>query len=241
MQNFQSFFRFNQKSRVSYHFTIAQGGKVLQADINPDLFGRIMTDFWDINFTGKDDKPLPNIVPLDSHSLDFSFWNSMKDNRNVSNFGDFEMPFGKKLEPTLGISYTENPALETGKSFFFAGLVLDTPKEILKRLMTSIGNILQDLAMQFRKLTFKDITIIKLIKRNLAKVVSIFGNRKKLIICSFASVKMIIKNLLLLPAWINPIPEHSQFHSSQRMEDEFINVVPIHPTDKSMGIRPTTL
>src|SRR3990167_4433661 len=155
LQEFQSMFRLNEISRVSYDFTIAQSSKVFQTNINTNHFNGWMfnNNIW--HFTTEDSKTLPCFVLLDCENLDFTFGNTMQDDRNVSYFAEFNPLVRKKFESRLGECYAVHSALETRESFLFAGLIFDSAKEVSKSFVNSIGNILLRLRMNFRIFTSK--------------------------------------------------------------------------------------
>src|SRR3990167_2013547 len=220
IQEFQSFFSSDQVSRISYTFAIAQSSKVLQANINTNLSFRWMDDFGSINLATENSKPLTSMINFDGESFNLAFWNTVQDNRNITHLGSKKSFVGEKFISIM-IQFISNfnfrlwksdaiySALKSWKTFLFIRLIFNTPKKVLKCFMNPIRYILDNLAINIRRISFSNRTIIKFIKRNLSIFPRIYAQSKKFIIDSFTRLERINQSYLLLSRRIYPIPIHS--------------------------------
>jgi hypothetical protein len=146
LQKFESFFGFDQVSRIFDNLSVAECGKILNTEINANFLNGNVFDGRNIYFAGEDCVPLTCLVLLDSQRLDFSFWNTMQDNGNVTDFRGIDSFIRKKFESTmrsiLGVCYAFDFAFESGKTFLLVGLVFDSAKEMTERFVESITYIL---------------------------------------------------------------------------------------------------
>ena len=240
LQEFQSFFSFDDVFRIIYKFSIGQDSIAFKPNIQSNFFRRRMLNGWNFNFTSEYGKPLSSFVLLDGECLDFAFWDSMQNNRHTSNLAKPDSLITQQLEPALRESDAINPALESRKTFFLTGFVFNPAKEIGEGFMYSVRNILFNLGMNFRIFASKIGVIIKFVEGNFAKLISVYRPGKKLIVDCFANLERIKYSDLLLPRRINPEFIHSQFHFICKEVDEifkfFVFLKPIHPPAKASGI-----
>src|SRR3990167_1408081 len=182
MQNLQFSFTFEQMSGIGYKLTIGESSKVLQADINSNFGFRSMNNFSFRHFTAENSKPLPSFVLLDSECFNLSFRDSVQDDWQIANLADLDVLAIQKLKSALRISYAINSTFVSGKSLFFAGFIFNYAKKISKGFMHPVGDILLGLGMDVIKFARKVFVKIKLVKRHISKLVSIFVERKNLVI-----------------------------------------------------------
>ena len=145
----------------------------------------------------------------------------------------------EQFESTLRKRDALDSALEAGKSFFLAGLVLDSAKEISKRLMHSVRDILLDLRMHIRRISLDYGVIIKLCQRNTTKFVGILRNGKKIVISRFANLQLINNSNFLFRSRIDSVFEHLLndhiVWMYQPIYKPFGGNEAIHPTAKAVG------
>ena len=211
VQEFEFLFGFDKEVRICNLLSVGKCSKAFQSDINADLFSRRMNDFSVGQFAGEDSKPLSSFVLFDCQSLNFSFGDSVKNDWKISNLAQLQPFVGENFESGLWKSYAIDSALETRKSFFFAGLVLDSAKEVLKSFVNPVRNILCDLRMNLKS-SFYDVVVVKFVERNIAKLVGIDGKSKKLIIDCLASLERINQSNFLLARRIQTIFIHLNDH-----------------------------
>ena len=249
MQEFQSIFVLDKIVRISNKLSVGECGKILQADINADFgVGTSMDDFSFRHLTAKSGKPFSAFGLLDGKSFNIAFWNSVEYDWQIANLADFNVFAADKLKSALRISYAINSAFVSGKTFFFAGFIFNSAKKISKGFMHPVRNILLGLRMNLLKLTSKILIEIKFIKGYIAKLVSIFVERKNLVINLLASDKRTEQSDFLFPARINPEFIRQQAHVNW-LDDILYKayagmssgIVPIHPTAKAVGILGTEL
>ena len=212
MQNLQFAFTLDKMVGISYKLSIGESGKALQSNINANLLTGRMLHGNIRQFTSEGSKPFISLGLLDGHSLDFAFRNTMQDDWKIANLTNLDVFTADKLEPRLRISDAHNPALESGKSFLFAGFVFHSAKEVLKGFVNSIRNILLGLRINFFVFSSKIFAKVKLVKSYIAKFIGIFVKRKKLVVDYLASFKRINDSNLLLTRRVNTIPIHQQGH-----------------------------
>ena len=248
LQFFEPMLCFNQEVGIFYDFAIGQSGKAFQPNINTYFAFRGMLHSNIRQFTAESGKPLPSFVLFDSESFNLSFRNSVEDDWQIANLRYLNVLVADELEAELRVSDAINPALVARKTFFFR-MFFYPAKEVSKSFVNSVRNILLGLRMNIRIFTRKIFVKVKLIKINIAKLVSIFIQRKKLIVDLLASDERINQSDFLFPARINPKFIRQQAHVNW-LEDGILykayarmssGIVPIHPTAKAMGILGTEL
>jgi hypothetical protein len=138
LQELEFLFRIDEEARIGDELSVGKGGEALDADIYSDLLLGRMDDLAVRQFAAEAGEPLVSFVPLNSQSLDLSFGNTMKDDWDVAYLAQSKSFVGKQFETRLRISDAFHPALESGKTFLFAGFNLNSSKEVRKCLMHSI-------------------------------------------------------------------------------------------------------
>lgn len=239
LQSFKFVLRFNKEARISYGLSVGEGSKVLQANINSNFAFRIWMNSTVVRqFTRENSKPLASFVLLDGESFDFSFGYSVEYDWQVANFADLNMLIVDKLKAGLGVSDAHNSGLVARKAFFF-GVFFDTPEEVLESLVNTVRNVLQNLAMNFRRIPFGYGVIIKFCQRNFPKLVGILRNGKKIVISRFANLKVVDNTHFLLGRRIDSVFEHLLNDHSvwvyQPIYKLFGGNKAIHPTAKAVS------
>jgi len=198
------------ESGVGNALPFVVGQEILQTNINPNFGSGWMFDFWNVNFTGKDCKPLPGMILLDSQGLDFSLRDAMQDDWQVANLGNLQSSIIEEFESALGVCDASYFAFETRKTLLPTKGVFDPMKEVVQRLMNSVRNVLQDLRVNpcklFRNSEFyvrnKGIEVISACE----KMLSVLS--KKNVIDFLANLELVEKSDLLFPRGIQPVLIH---------------------------------
>ena len=256
----ESFLALDKEFRVVNTFTIAEEAEVIPAvDINANLFNRWMLNNDIRQFTAKEGKPLSSLVLLDSQGLDFASWGSMQNNRNTTNLAEFKPSLIQKLKSRLRIGYATNFALKSGITCFnldsfFAKL--NPVKEVVKSLMQSVRDILQNLRMCLiiirRAGSFN--VLHERIKIKLLGCHKLFVLAKKSVVYVFAYLKLVKKSYFLLVRRIYSIfvGSHIIYYKDKviykpyghlssvqwkknKMEVSDL-IIQIHPTAKACGL-----
>lgn len=213
LQELESLFRFDKEFGVVKSLSIAEETEIIPAvNINTYLFSRSMLDNNVWKFTAKYSKPLSSHIMLDSQCLDFAFRDSVQDYRNTSYLAEFKPFVRKNLESRLGISDTIDSALETRKSFFLAGFVFDSAKEVSKSFVDSIRDILGNLRMN-RIFTFNQLVVVKLPKSLARLFISIDRSFKEKVVYFLTSFQRINDSYFLFIRRVYAIFIHQQAHS----------------------------
>lgn len=195
MQEFQSLFRLDEELWVVNDFSSGKYCKVFNSDINADGLSVSVFGFSNIDFTGKDGKPLPCSVPFYGECLDFAFRHSMEDDWHRANLGHTQPPLIEEFISSfwggLWVGNTIDRRLEARETFFpFRSLRVFYPsEEVSKCLMHPVRDILCNLRMYFSIFTAKMFIVVKLSQRLTRFFVSLFGNVKKFIIDYFTGIK----------------------------------------------------
>jgi len=218
LQEFQSFFRFDQIFRIINNYSICSIAEIaeviLAVDINPHrILRERMNTFAVWQFTSKDSEPLPRFILFDSQSLDFAFWNTMQDHRNITNLAQLQHFVRDQFKTALGECDAIDSGLKARKSFIFAGRIFDSAKEISKCLMYPVRNILLGLGMNFRIFASKIFIKVKPADRYFTKFISIYAQSKKLIVDYLADFKRINYSFFLLARRIESVFIHPELHS----------------------------
>jgi len=217
VHQFQPAFRFSKDSWVFDDLTIRYDSKALDTDINADNIFIRMLDNRNINLTTEYSKPLTCSVLFDGQGLDFAFWNSMQDNWHITNPVEFQSFIRQQLESSLRKSYAVHSAFESRKAFLFTGRVFHSAKEVVKRFMNPVRNILFDLRMNLRIFACQMFVIVKLPHSLVSIFISLFGHVKKFVIDSFASLERIDYPTLLLMRGVYPEFIHPELHSKKEL------------------------
>jgi len=216
LQDFQTPFRCNEIARIFYLCSIRESSKVFKPDIDTNfIVGKFVFLRFNKNFTTENSKPFSCWRSLDSKRLDFALNGSMQNNLNIANLGNMEFTIYESVS-VLRISYTlVTPegfeAGESGPAFsrFYSS------KKVLKCFVNSVGNILENLAMntfEFRIFSFKfsnNFVHVKL--TNGFFVILVFVNPcfKKFVIEKTSNRKIFFKSNNLSRIRIQTIFEHS--------------------------------
>lgn len=94
-------FRFSKELRIFNLSSIGKNGKTFNSNINPNMVIFSFNLFNRNIVTGENNKP-SNSSSFNCESLEFPFWNFMKDNRNISDFADKEFFIREQFETRLG-------------------------------------------------------------------------------------------------------------------------------------------
>ncbi len=138
---------FNQEFGIFNFSSIRQDSKTLNSNIyayviigNFNLYNR--------NILSRENSKPANSSSFDSESLEFASWNSVNDNRDVSNFTYENSLIRNEPETTLRKSYglVAIKSFEAGKSCL-AFFLLDPSEEMLKSIINPLAYVLQYLAM----------------------------------------------------------------------------------------------
>ena len=248
VQKFQFAFTLDKMARISYKLSIGESSKVLYANINADFAVRIgMNGFAVRQFTGEYSKPFISFGMLDSESFNLAFRYSVQDDWQTANLGNFNVLVADELKTRLRKCNAHNSGLVAGKTFFL-NIFFDTPKEVLKGFVNPIRNILFGLGMNALKFSRKIFVEVKLVKRNIAKIIGIFIQGKKFVINHLTGFKRINQPNFLFSARINLEFIHQQAHISKldgilykAYAGMSSSIVPIHPTNEFVGILGTKL
>jgi len=204
----RSGFGFEDVVGIRYDFTVADGGEVLQTDINADFRLGEMLNRSIRQFTGKDSEPLSCLINLQRHSLDFSLWSTVQNNRNISDFRGIEPLIGQKLESRLRIGDALNPRLES-RIAFFSVAILNSTEKVVKRFGSTVRDVLQNLRVGLfvigkRYLHVKNQSVEVVLSRGQQFLVQV----KKRVVRFLADFEISEKSHSLLRRGINPVFEH---------------------------------
>jgi hypothetical protein len=149
LEPFQSPLALDEESGVFNNIPIGEGGEVLDANIDTNLFIWTRVLFLNtFNLTAKYSEPLPSPISLDGHGLDFALWYSMQHDRDISNFRNMKSFIGFETKPKLRVGYALESFLKTRKSdldLLASLLFLEPSKKVGIRLGESICTVLQGL------------------------------------------------------------------------------------------------
>ena len=147
---------FDEKARIADRVSVAQGGEVLQPNINSDLVvGMGMFCFNGFKFTGEYSKPLTSPITFNGHGLEFTSRQPMEYERYVAYPGDMQPLIRENLKPGLRIRDALNPLPEPGKpnlNPLTLLLLLNPPKEMFIGFRESVSTILENLGVDLYKL-----------------------------------------------------------------------------------------
>jgi hypothetical protein len=211
LQELQTSLAFVEMSRITYNLTITQCCEVLQSDINTNLFFRRMSDFDIWQFATKNRIPLSCFVLFDGECLNFSFWNSMKNDGNVSYLAKSQSPIREKLKATLRESQAINSALVSGKTLFPTTLVFYSPEKVGEGFVNSIANILSNLRVN-KILALNELIVIEFAKRLARCLVGFDAFIQEKVIYFLTSLERINNSSLLFARRIQPELIHQQAH-----------------------------
>ncbi len=175
-------FTFPQKFGIFNFSSIRQNSKTFNSNINTNM---VIFNFNLFNrniLTRKNSKPT-NSSSFDSKGFHFSFWNSVKDNRHISNFTNRKFFIREQLKSALGKGYTFVfiKSFKSGKSCF-AFFLFNPSKEMIESIINSLTDILQNLTMNRNIKIFCEFIQIKLGEISFVFFVSINFDFKKFII-----------------------------------------------------------
>ena len=140
---------FDKETWVRDCFPIAQGGEVLDADINANLSIQMgVLSSARLNLTGEDCKPLTGTVTLDCQGLDLSFRDPMQDNWDVTYLRDMQPLVGKQLKSELRVCDAIKSLFEARKPNpdpFSLLLLLNPAKEVFICFGKSVRTVLKNL------------------------------------------------------------------------------------------------
>jgi len=215
--------------RISYSFTFVVGQEILNTDINTYRFSRRMDNFLVRHFAAEHSEPLSCFVLLDSQSLDFTFWDSMQDNRHRTNFAKLNPFVAQKFESRLRISHALDSAFEPRIASFDFDAFLQKfypIEEVIKSLAKPVRNILQNLAVNLRVMSRTG--YLNIFKERIEIIFACcheFLIQTKLCIVDFlAYLELIKKSYLLFPRRIQTIFIHPQLHNDGILLD-YLNVL----------------
>lgn len=214
LQPCEFLFSINIESRVDDRFPVIVSQEFSQTNIDANLCSGRMFIFRNINFAAEDCKPLPCIVTLDCESFNLTFRDTVQYDWQTANLGYPQSFIVEKLEPFLRISDRLDFRFESRKSCFSLGsflALLNPIKEVVKRFMQPIGNVLQYLGMCLCNIrrTYLDIPN-KRIEIVFVRGIKFLALVKQSVISFFDNLKLIEKAYLLFPRRIHPVLIH--FH-----------------------------
>jgi len=221
LQVFQSLLGFYEMTWVLDYHSIGEGGEVFQSDIYS--YSLILEGMWGgivFNLTGEHDKPFTRFSSFDCHGLDFTFRNTMQNNRNVADFGNIQFLVGKKLKSRLWVRDALEPLFISGKTnldLLDSFLLFEPSVEIVECLGQSVRTVLQDLGMDTFEIRIRILDLLDyLIQLELRKIstvgmVDIFPDCQKEVIHLAGEVELGVQSRHLFPRRIKPIFVVSQF------------------------------
>ena len=136
---------FSKEARVSDHFSIRQGSKAHESNINTNRLSR----FWKwlvLNFTNKGYKPLAGACAPNTAGLNFTFNRAMEDSLHRADFRQVDTIRIDRIS-ALGIGEAIIPTNTTESRIARISTRLYPPKESLESKVNSHSHILQYLAM----------------------------------------------------------------------------------------------
>jgi hypothetical protein len=150
LQSCEFLFSMNVESGINNTLSSVVGEELFKTYINPNHFvGVGVFGFWNINLARKNSEPLSCLVLFYCQGFDFSFGNSVQDNWNTADSGNFQPSLVNEFEPCLRIGYASDSAFESGKALLPAFLFLASCEEVAESLTEPVTDILQDLGMNF--------------------------------------------------------------------------------------------
>jgi len=212
LQSCQFLFSVNIESWIDNRLAFVVSQECLKTNINANLSSGWVLDFWNVNITGKDSKPLPCLVTLDGHSLDLSLRYPMENDWQRTNLGHLQPFVAEKFEPALWIGDRLDFGFEARKPCFdfYAFLPhLESVEEIVKRFVQPVRDILQYLGVNISNFwrTYLDVQQ-KRIEIIFVGCVEFLALVKQSIICFLTKFELIEKSDLLFPRGIQPILIH---------------------------------
>jgi len=245
-------FSTNIESGIRDGFSFVVSHETLNPDINTNLFFGRMDNIRNIDFTTKNSKPLPYLVLLDGHSLNFAFRDSVENYRDASELRDIQSCVRNKLKGTpiiLGVGY----ALYFGLKSWVASLNLNAlftklnpAKEVVKCFAQPVRDILKNLGICLSiifRASYLDV-LYKRVKIRLRGCPKCLVQIKQSVVDFLANLKLAEKSCLLLTRRIYAVFEHLLNNHTlwkyQLIYKTFGGIsdllIPIHPTSKECGL-----